>query len=148
MTLHQELKFEKEFEEIVNKLKRALGVLSRAAYFLDGDSKITLYNTLVLPHLDYCNTVWGSNLRKADIARLQRLQNRAMRIILQYHPRTYILGMLSTLTWMSVKQRLYYNLCTLFWKTINDKVPPYLQNICTSVSDVHLHPSPSDFHLF
>ena len=116
---------------------RALGVFSRASTFLHADSKITLFNTLVLPHFDYCSTVWGSNMKKADIVRLQRLQNRAMRIILQCHPRTHILDMLRTLKWMSVKQRLFYNLCIFLWKIVNNQVPSYLQNIFTPVTEVH-----------
>ena len=58
VTFDQEFRFDSQIDEIVNKLKKALGVFSRAAKFLMTESQITLYNTLVLPHLDYCATFW------------------------------------------------------------------------------------------
>ena len=41
---------------------------------------LTIYNALIKPLFDYCDVVWG-NLNKTLTARLQKLQNRAARII-------------------------------------------------------------------
>ena len=38
---------------------RLLGVLGRASAVLGGQSLLSLYNGLVLPHLQYCLMVWG-----------------------------------------------------------------------------------------
>ena len=57
-----------------------MGILERAAPFLPAKTRKTLFNTLILPHIDYCSPVWSS-LPDTNITRIQRLQNRAMRII-------------------------------------------------------------------
>ena len=139
VTLDSQMKFQIHVNDVVNKMKRALGIFTRAAQFVDTGTQITLYNTLILPHLDYCSTVWSGSIGKGDLGRLQKIQNRAMRTILHCHPRTHISDMLRTLKWMSVKQRLHYNLCIFMWKIIHNQVPPYLSNICTPVADIHGH---------
>ena len=65
----------------------------------------TLYNELVFPHLDYCGTVWAT-AGDAQIKRLQKIQNRGIRIILRCVPRTCIRDVPSRLNWLSVKQRI------------------------------------------
>ena len=139
VTLDSQMKFKIHVNDVINKMKRALGIFTRAAQFVDPSTRITLYNTLILPHLDYCSTVWCGSLNKSDLMRLQRIQNRAMRAILHCHPRTHILDLLRTLKWMSIKQRLHYNLCTFIWKIIHDQVPIYLSDIYTPVANIHNH---------
>ena len=41
------------------RVGRLLGVLGRASAVLGGGSLLSLYNGLVLPHLQYCLMVWG-----------------------------------------------------------------------------------------
>ena len=108
--LDDEIKFVAHFKILMGKLIRALGIFSRAATFLLASARITLYHTLILPHIDYCSTVWSNSLRKQDLSKLQRIQNRGMRIVLGCHPRTHIVDMLDSLKWVSIKQRFHYNL--------------------------------------
>ena len=54
MILDDEMKFAEHF-----KILRALGIFSRAAKFLPASAKITLYNTLIFPHIDYIVVLFG-----------------------------------------------------------------------------------------
>ena len=49
-------------------------------HLLDVLTLINIYNALILPHLDYASVVWDG-LDKGLAIKLQRLQNRAIRII-------------------------------------------------------------------
>ena len=62
--LDSHLKFIEQFDSTLGKLKQALGIFSRAAKFIPANSRITLYNTLILPHIDYCSTIWSSSILK------------------------------------------------------------------------------------
>ena len=137
ITLDSKLTFIDQFDETFKKLNKALGIFSRAAKFIPQSACITLYNTLILPYIDYCSTVWSASLRKKDLVRLQKIQNRAMRIILKCPARTHITDMLDTLKWMSIKQRFHYNYCILIWKILNGKTPEYLSNQFTLASQSH-----------
>jgi hypothetical protein len=60
-----------------------------------------------------------------DHRRMQRLQNRAMRIILKARKRTPIDELLSRLKWLSVKQKLVMNSLLTVFKMKNEMLPQY-----------------------
>ena len=53
------LKWTEHIERVRAKVGRLVGVLGRASAVLDGPLILSLYNALVLPHLQYCLIVWG-----------------------------------------------------------------------------------------
>ena len=53
------LKWPGHIEQVKAKVGRLLGVLGRAGAVLGRRSLLSLYNGLVLPHLQYCLMVWG-----------------------------------------------------------------------------------------
>ena len=53
----------------------------RIRHFTPFNVLIKVYNSLVQPHFDYCNVV-GGNCNKGLSEKLQRLQNRAARILM------------------------------------------------------------------
>ena len=55
----QGLKWTGHIGQVRAKVGRLLGVLGRAGAVLGGRSLLSLYNGLVLPHLQYCLMVWG-----------------------------------------------------------------------------------------
>ena len=101
-------------------------------------TRITLYNTLVLPHLDYGATVWGA-ASNTSLDRLQKLQNRGMRIILQCHPRTHIQDMLFELKWLNVNQRLKLQRLVLMYTILNGLTPNYMKDMFVGTSEIHHH---------
>ena len=57
-TMDENLKYKEYIDILVGKLNKSLGVLRRASIYVDQLTRVTLYNTLLLPHIDYCSTVW------------------------------------------------------------------------------------------
>ena len=57
---------------ISNKCSRTIGVLNRITYFIPLLVRILLYNTLILPHFNYCITAWGYQCDR--IIKLQKKQ--------------------------------------------------------------------------
>ena len=54
--------------------------LSVIRYSLHFQTLLNVYNSLVQPHFDYCNVVWG-NCSKNLSCKMQKLQNRAARVL-------------------------------------------------------------------
>ena len=125
--LDENLKFDEHVDKLVGKINRGLGILKRSSFVVEKDSLLTIYNTIILPHFDYCAVVWGS-CNDTLITRLQRLQNRAMRIILKCPFRTHISTMLNDLNWMCLRQRIFYLQCVWMWKVNHGLVPEYLSS--------------------
>ena len=78
--IEQTLSWSNHIEHIYKKVCPALGLLKRVRDYVDHDTLINIYNALILPHLDYASVVWDG-LDKGLAIKLQRLQNRAVRII-------------------------------------------------------------------
>ena len=65
---------------IIPKVLMGLRMLRTVRPLLDIPNMVALYQALVLPHLDYCSSLWGNcgqNLKR----KLQKLQYRTARII-------------------------------------------------------------------
>ena len=61
-------------------VKRPSGFLKHARNFLPLDTLKTLYTGVIEPHFRYCCSVWGY-CGKTELNQLQKLQNRAARIV-------------------------------------------------------------------
>ena len=65
---------------VAHKKCKSIGIIYRSSYFLSKTSLCTLYNSLVLPYLYYCNLVWGSTY-KSNLKKFTILQKWAIRIV-------------------------------------------------------------------
>ena len=131
------LTFDNHMNRVCGKICQSLGVLKRASMFVPYDTKLILYNTLVLPHFDYCSTVWDV-CSDYHISRLQKLQNRGMRILLGCDRKTHICDMLVKLKWLNVRQRFFLNKCVLMYKIIHHLTPSYMDSVINSKNHCHL----------
>ena len=76
------LNFKEHILYIIEKLTKNIIFFSRVSVHLTQWSKITVYNTLIMPHLLFSASIlYLAN--KNEIKRLKKLQNRVMRIILK-----------------------------------------------------------------
>ena len=75
-----ELTFEKHIETVVNQAKRMLGLIRRSYTYLDSQSLLKLYTSLVRPTLEYANAAWTPILRRDQIL-LENVQRRATKLV-------------------------------------------------------------------
>ena len=73
------LSWKYQIKKVENKISSIIGVISRIRFKIDLKTSLMLYNSLVLPYLDYCNILWASNY-KTELLKLYVLQKRAIRI--------------------------------------------------------------------
>ena len=65
------------FSNLLKKLGHRLCLFNRIFHMLDNRTRIAFYNGLVLPHLDYADTVWGNQPGlKSEMEKLQSFQNK------------------------------------------------------------------------
>ncbi len=84
---YAELKWKDQVSHMRKKCLASLSKLRRVFPALPVTTRKMLYNALVLPHLDFCSSVWhhcGETLTK----RIERIQKYAMRLITSSPPRT------------------------------------------------------------
>lgn len=122
-----QLKFKQNAEYVAKKMARKVNILARLNKQLFYWSKISIYTTTILPHIDYCSSILFL-LTKSDTVILQKIQNRAMRLILRCKRDVKIEFMLEKLNWLSINQRVQYNCLTLIYKIQNSMLPKYLNH--------------------
>ena len=95
--IDSELKFRQQAAAAVAKASQVLAVIKRSFEKLDKSTLPLLYKTLVRPHLEYANVIWGP-FNRADQRKVERVQRRATRLSrdvshLSYRERLRALGL-------------------------------------------------------
>ena len=102
----------------------------RVRRYLTTDVSILVANTLISSRLDYCNSLFRS-LSKANLRKLQCIQNSAARIVTNTCKFSSITPILKELHWLPVEQRSAFKTATLVYKFLHSGLPqyfdPYLQ---------------------
>ncbi len=99
--------------------------MARIRRFLDRDACSNAMRALVLSKLDYANALL-SGCKNRDVARLQRLQSRAARIVFQVSRRHSTSPLLDSLHWLPVDKRIKFKTLLYIYKALNDLSPVYL----------------------
>lgn len=104
LELDEGLTWESHVSAIISKVSKVIGVLRRLKPLLPLSALVLIYNSLIQPHFDYCSVVWD-NLSKGLAQKLQRIQNRAARIVTGSDFYTRTSEILSSLNWSNLEDR-------------------------------------------
>ena len=80
LMIDESLNWSAHVDHIFKKVASGLAILRKVREILDFDTLIIIYQSIIQPYFDYCAQVWGC-LGKTLAAKVQKLQNRAFRII-------------------------------------------------------------------
>ena len=83
-----ELKFHRQTAAAVKKANAVLGMLKKSFVLFDEITLPLLYKSLVRPHLEYGNVIWGP-FYKGDIKAVERIQRRATKLVPQIRNLSY-----------------------------------------------------------
>ena len=82
LIIDNRLSWSNHVNELCKKVTSAIGALRRIRPLISQSTAVLVYNSLIQPHFDYCSLVWdGLSDQLSD--KLQKLQNRAARVILK-----------------------------------------------------------------
>ena len=88
----------------------------------------TLYSGIVEPHFRYCCSVWGC-CGTTDINQLQKLQNRAARIITNSSFDSPSRPLIVGLGWKTVRELVDEESKSMVYKSLNGLAPQYMRNL-------------------
>ena len=100
------------------------------------DTRMNMYNTLVMPYFNYCSTVWG-NISKGLSDKIQKLQNRAARILTFSNCETCSSILSDELGWESLENKRFKQLAMIMYRI--HLSPSWLKQIFINTSDVKAH---------
>ena len=110
------------------KVSRGLGLLKHAKKFLPLSALTSLYTSIVEPHFCYCCSVWGY-AGTTEINRLQKLQNRAARIVANCSFDTPSNQLIEKQGWKTINELIDIESKTMVFKSLNELALPYLRSL-------------------
>ena len=115
--LDANLNFHEHVDRLHCKLSSRLGALRRRRKHLTVDAANKVYTATILPLLDYCDIAWSS-IGKTACARLDKLQERASKLILPQSREP-----LKHLKWLPLAKRRDMHTTTMTFRCMSGKVP-------------------------
>ena len=88
MLIDKDLKFHRQTASAVKKANSALGIVKKTFANLDDKNFPLLYKSLVRPHLEYGNVIWGP-FYKGDEEQVERVQRRATKAVAGLNKQPY-----------------------------------------------------------
>lgn len=138
--IDDQLNFKENNLYISKKVAKKIGFFARIAKNMTTSAKINVYKSIIAPHFDYCSSLLFV-ADGEDSNMFQKLQNRAMRVVLGCNKYTSIAFMTDALQWQTVKQRVVSRTMQFVFKVKNDMLPRYLTEFLRYNSDIHTYPS-------
>ena len=143
------LKWDSQTKNIQGKVSWALGLLKYAKRYVPLGTLDSMYKGILEPHFNYCCSVWGS-CGTTRLNKLQKLQNRAARILTDSDFDTSAAPLIQDLGWPTIGQLIHRETSTMTCKYLNQLTPAYLSDCFSKLSDSHtrfLRNSGTDVHI-
>ena len=125
-------------EKIIPKVLSGLRMLRELRNLLTIPQLVSVHQALVILYFDYCSTVWG-NCGTVLKSKLQKLQNRAARIITRAGYEIRSIDILSSLNWCYLETRRKRQKDTVMYKIINGIAPIHSSELFVHVNETHDH---------
>jgi Reverse transcriptase (RNA-dependent DNA polymerase) len=138
--IDQHLGMSKNVEYVAKKMSKKVGFLIRVGRYLSLSTRMLIYKSIVLPHIDYCSTLfWG--ITSSNMDKLQKLHIKGLKAVLRcdrYTPTKEVLEITNMLT---VEQRVTLNTLVFLHKYHNNMLPTYLNKnpICSITKNLNVY---------
>ena len=126
--IDKNLNWEEHISNVRTKVSRAIGFLKYSSKFLPQNTLSKMYSGIVEPQFRFCCSVWGC-CGVTKLQTLQKLQNRAARIVTKSNFDTPSIGLIQGLNWPTVSDIIRGETATTVYKSLNGLVPEYLSSL-------------------
>ena len=134
LQLNHNLKWNTHINYVSLKISKVTGLLYKLKSVYPITILKSIYNTLILPHINYCILSWGS-----QIDRIHLLQKRAIRNISKSNFRAHTEPLFKEHNLLKVQDIYYIAVLKFYFKLVNNHLPHYFNNFTPQFSAGHQH---------
>ena len=131
LCLNSKLNWDTHINIISKKISRAVGIIKKMQLLFPKRILISLYNTLILPHINYCLLSWGSSNATETIF-LQ--QKKAIRAISSASHNAHTEPLFKIFNILKLKAIFNFRLLTFYYNLKHNKVPHYIATFLPNTS--------------
>ena len=117
ITMDPNLNYDLHIDSIVRKCNIGIRNLYLTKKYLDKKTLLVAVHAMISSNIDYCNSLYYG-LPKKYIAKLQKLQNRALRLIHFIPIYLHITPYLIENHWLPIKERIEFKICLIIYKIL------------------------------
>ena len=130
------LTFNEHVKYIKGKIYAKIKLLGRVRWLLDRATALTVYKTLILPVIDYCDFIYNGTSGQ-NHETLQKMQNCAFRSILNVDKRAHTKDTHTSLNMDMLDTRRDKHTAIQIYKFLNDLGPTKCKSMFTYMHDYH-----------
>ena len=133
--IDENLSWNEHINKLSKKIASGIGALKRIRPFVPTTTLQFIFNSLIQPHFDYCSVVWD-NCSKTLADKLQKLQNRAARVLTFSNYDTSADPLIQKLGWKKLEIQRKIQKAVMVYKSLHGLAPGYLNSIFTDRSSI------------
>ena len=127
------LNWNSHIKKISKQIAKTTAIMNKLKHYVPNDTLLTLYNALILPHLNYGILLWG---HKAN--RLAKLQKKSICIIVNVLYNSHTKPIFKALHLLKVTDLWALHGLKLLYLYENNLLPVYFMSLCQRHSDSHV----------
>lgn len=124
ITINSKITWIDHINAISIKISRVIGILSHLRYILPSNILLLLYNTLLLPHINYGIIAWGHKSSK-----ILQLQKKAVRIVTKSKFISHSEPLFKCLNLLKVDDVFKLQQLKFFYNYLHNNLPYYFQDL-------------------
>ena len=135
LLIDKDLKFEEQYDSLLNKLRQCLGMFYKIQRFVDIKTKLTIYHSLFHSRLLYCCTCFGSK-SALNKAKIESIQYRILKLVFACSEDNLKQNMTKHRI-LSYTNIIQFETMMLMWKAFHKLLPERIQARFTRFIDTH-----------
>ena len=133
--IDEDLKYHVHTTSATKKANQVLGIIKKSYVTRDANTIATLYKSMVRPHLEYGNIIWGP-FYKMDMTRIESVQRRATKLVITLKDKSYE-DRLIALDLPSLAYRRKRGDMIMMYKIVNELVRVDFNDLSTPIPTSH-----------
>ena len=136
--IDEHLNWKKHTTELQMKISKNCGILSKLKHHLSAKLLLLLYNSLILPYLNYCVCIWAET-SLVNIKPIIKLQKRCIRIVAQAGFKSHSDPLFKKFSVLKVTDLHIMQVAHLMYKNARHKLPSTFESYFMLSNEVHHH---------
>ena len=139
--IHENLSWTDHVNSISKRISKTIGILRHLKSYVPLTILKTIYNSLVMPYLQYGILIWGF-----DCQRLEILQKKCIRLITNSYKYEHTEKLFKSLNTLKISDIFKYKCLILFYKFKSNSLPDYLCNMFSYFTSSEIYSLRSHYH--
>lgn len=136
--IDESLSWREQIYCVSKKIYKSIGIIRKISLLVSKQCLLTLYYSLIYPHLSYCNIVWGSTFT-TTLKKILILQNRFVRLASRSVRDATAAPLFKNLQIFTIYDINSYQICIFMYKILSseENVPEHFRTYFAANSHLH-----------